>query len=310
MQGSGDDLDMRSVVLLAAFVGAVSGCATSNVPILTAAFWGGAQPEPTAPAAAVPAVPDDTALPSPRPTLSYDIDAVSKLEPWKDKTTPICDRVARWTAYVAELPPSERQRYARLSSSDRGAGDWRIAGARRNDPYFRLQATAKGLVDKAWSQGAQLIGMAYDTTDEELAEKLSRVSLEDMQRAEVLYGCAGIKPPARLATEIESRKAVQTEADRCAADPACVAQQKRERLTALREVMCQDVGQRQDAQASIREEWKYAHQAGVVDLQNLSDNRTLLEMADERLREGQAEWKYLTGKPFTPKRDCVTAAAR
>jgi hypothetical protein len=46
----------------------------------------------------------------------------------------------------------------------------------------------------------------------------------------------------------------------------------------------------------------------VVDLQNLSDNRTLLEMADERLREGQAEWKYLTGKPFSAKRDCGTAA--
>jgi hypothetical protein len=110
---------------------------------------------------------------------------------------------------------------------------------------------------------------------------------DQVVRAIETYKCLGLGAPileAALHRRQERAAAIaasQAAADRCAADPACVAQQKRERLTALREVMCQDVGQRQDAQASIREEWKYAHQAGVVDLQNLSDNRTLLEMADE-----------------------------
>lgn len=292
---------MRFVIFVALAAG-TSGCAVQQPEPL---HYSVATMEAARLAAATPAGPDDRALPNPRPPLSYDIEAISKLEPWKDKETAICERVARWTAYVAELPETERARYRRLRANLEGY-DFKVQHDR--DPYVSLQATADALRQRATSQGAQIVAMPGYSSDEEGARRWSGFSIEDMERATTLYRCGGTEPPARLATELSSRRAAQAEAARCAADPACVAQHRRERITALREVMCQDVGQRQGAQANIREEWKYAHQAGVVDLQNLSDNRTLLEMADEHLQEGQAEWKHLTGKAFTPKRDCGTAA--
>lgn len=270
---------------------------------------------------------------TPPPRLSYDIRAIVKSQP---KATSACGRFQEWLAYYRELPETEKDRLHRLAPESVADGHRQYLWEKQASDFGdqnRYDPCENGFPalpeDPAYDLYRQVVRLRYVTANEAHvalgAESLNRwdpspedrsLALRGIEAAqpqaietfENLLKCAQMNPSPFVAKALNERKAQLDEAAHCAADPSCVAQQKRERLTALREVMCQDVGQRQDAQGNIREEWRYAHQAGVVDLQNLSDNRTLLEMADEHLQEGQAEWKHLTGKAFTPRRDCGTDA--
>jgi hypothetical protein len=81
----------------------------------------------------------------------------------------------------------------------------------------------------------------------------------------------------------------------------------------LRDQLCGAVRDREAARAAIREEWRYARQSGVVDLDELKEQRDALQEADRAIMGGRRNeshlgdsWRWLTGKRFDPK-ICFTA---